>query len=306
MTPPRRGRAAMRVQSGDRVTQLANSNQIKTLRLLQNNAVIDILSRTKIADGCTSALLKEGKVPLSNQIVPHFDDGFQSFDFNGISIRGKLDDNGDPIILADSVCEGLGLTNVSKSLAGLPENEKGITESYTPGGWQNVAYVTEQGLYRLIYRSNKPQAENFRQKLFGEILPTLRKTGFYASRDLSSLDVLKQMVTVLDRQERELKEVRQLQAQQAIQIEDIHEELLDRDYYTILQWCQKQHIAHTPSLRQMWGKEAKALSSANNVEIKDTTEGLYTVGRYHKLILKDVCVPKPRTNGQMHLIGDGK
>lgn len=236
---------------------------------------------------------------MNSLIVSHEGDDFKTFDFNGIAIRGKLDRNGNPIILADSVCEGLGLKNVSKALDGLPENEKGITESYTPGGWQQVAYVTEQGLYRLIFRSNKPQAEAFRQKVFNEILPALRTNGFVASPSLSSLDVLKQMVNVLD-------EIQHKQGQMALEIENIHDELLDRDYYTVLQYCQRQRIRSTPALRQMWGKDAKAYSTANNIQIKDANEGPYNVGRYHVTVLQAMCVPKPSLGGQMALIGGAK
>lgn len=236
---------------------------------------------------------------MTTSIVPQASDGFQDFDFNGIAIRGKLDENGNPIILAAPLCEGLGLKNVSKALDGLPENEKGKSRVLTPGGWQQVWHVTEGGMYRLIFRSNKPQAEAFRQKVFNEILPALRTNGFVASPSLSSLDVLKQMVNVLD-------EIQHKQGQMALEIENIHDELLDRDYYTVLQYCQRQRLHSTPALRQMWGKDAKAYSTANNIQIKDANEGPYNVGRYHVSVLQAVCVPKPNLGGQMALIGGAK
>lgn len=254
------------------------------------------------APALTGASFVQNKRGVMNNssIVPQASDGFQDFDFNGIAIRGKLDENGDPIILAMSLCEALKLKDVTKALAGLPDNEKGKSKVLTPGGWQQVWHVTEGGMYRLIYRSNKSQAEQLRQKIFNEILPAIRKTGFYASPALSSLDVLKQMVNVLD-------EIQHKQGQMALQIEDITEELLDRDYHTVLQFCQQQHIAHTPALRQMWGKEAKALSRERGIEIKSADEGQYSVGRYYVSILIDVCRPKPRLHGQMQLIpGGGK
>jgi prophage antirepressor-like protein len=44
---------------------------------------------------------------------------------------------------------------------------------------KNTIYITESGLYKLITRSNKPEAEKFNKFLFEKLLPTLRKTGSY-------------------------------------------------------------------------------------------------------------------------------
>ena len=54
---------------------------------------------------------------------------------------------------------------------------------HTPSGIQEVVTVTEKGLYRLIHRSDKPQAERFRDWVFGEVLPSIRKHGCYPPPD---------------------------------------------------------------------------------------------------------------------------
>ena len=43
--------------------------------------------------------------------------------------------------------------NTSNALADFSENEKGIKQIYTLGGQQEM---TEDGLYQLIFRSDKP------------------------------------------------------------------------------------------------------------------------------------------------------
>jgi hypothetical protein len=116
---------------------------------------------------------------------------------------------------------------------------------------------------------------------------------------MTPLQQLRATLEILESQERKI-------GQLAIAIEDIHEVLLDRDYYSVKQWCQSQRIRHTPALLSMWGKEATALSTARSIEIKRANENEYNVGRYHKSILATVCVAKPRTNGQLPLIGAGK
>ncbi len=234
---------------------------------------------------------------MRNSIVPRLDDGFQTFEFNGVLLQGKLDDKGLPIVLADGLCQALGLTNVSKALAAVPDDEKGITDCYTPGGWQKVSFLYKGGMYRLIFRSNKPEAEPLRKKVFNEILPAIESTGMYVDKNVSPLDALKQIVNVLDQQQRELQELRQLQANQSIQIEATNERITHSEYFTIRQWCNAQRINVAESIKQKWGGEASKLSRAREIEIIRVNEGNQNVGSYHKSILIEVCVVKPKTNG---------
>jgi hypothetical protein len=43
--------------------------------------------------------------------------------------------------------------------------------------------VNEPGLYRLIFRSRKREAEKFKTWVFAEVLPQIRETGAYAGRE---------------------------------------------------------------------------------------------------------------------------
>lgn len=85
-----------------------------------------------------------------------------------------------PLFCAADVCEALDLEQVAAALRGHPEDEKGMETFHTPGGEQRMLCVTEPGLYRLIFRSYKPKAEEFRKWVFREVLPALRNTGRYA------------------------------------------------------------------------------------------------------------------------------
>lgn len=40
-------------------------------------------------------------------------------------------------------------------------------------------FLTESGVYKLVFKSHKPNAEAFTDWVTDEVLPTLRKTGFY-------------------------------------------------------------------------------------------------------------------------------
>lgn len=99
-------------------------------------------------------------------------------EFKGRSIRMVIKD-GEPWWVAIDVCDALGLDNSSRALARLDDDEKGVTNSDTPGGQQKVATVNEPGVYRLIFTSRKPEAEAFKRWLAHEVLPSIRKTGGY-------------------------------------------------------------------------------------------------------------------------------
>lgn len=85
---------------------------------------------------------------------------------------------------AADVCEKLDIQNTSQAVEDFDEDEKAdISTKYisSNGVIQNrtILAVTEPGLYKLIFRSRKPEAKKFQHWVFHEVLPALRKTGSY-------------------------------------------------------------------------------------------------------------------------------
>lgn len=66
---------------------------------------------------------------------------------------------------------------------------KGVTKTVTPteGGTQEINYIPEGDLYRLIVSSRLPAAERFERWVFDEVLPALRKNGAYGNVDLNEV-----------------------------------------------------------------------------------------------------------------------
>lgn len=107
---------------------------------------------------------------------------FSLFDFRGNDVRVLVDDHEDEWWVASDVCRCLGLSNTSKSVDRLRDDEKTtLTVGYSGQGTPPTTYllINEKGLYRLIFRSNKAEAEAFQDWVFGEVLPSIRKTGSY-------------------------------------------------------------------------------------------------------------------------------
>jgi prophage antirepressor-like protein len=101
------------------------------------------------------------------------------FAFEGKNVR-ITDRNGDPWFVARDVCDILGIQEPANVMRHFPVNEKGLYNIQTLGGVQKTLCINEPGLYRLIFKSRKTDAEAFKTWIFTEVLPSIRKGGMYA------------------------------------------------------------------------------------------------------------------------------
>lgn len=102
----------------------------------------------------------------------------QVFTYESSPVR-VIDRAGEPWWVLADVCKVLTLTNSRKVAERLDEDEKDVTQVYTPGGNQNMTIINESGLYKVILRSDKPEAKKFTRWVTHEVLPAIRKTGHY-------------------------------------------------------------------------------------------------------------------------------
>lgn len=103
------------------------------------------------------------------------------------AVRSLIDQAGEPWFVAQDICDILEHTNSRMALQSLDDDEKGVSKVYTLGGEQEVNIINESGLYNLIFRSNKPQAKTFRKWVTSEVLPAIRRQGFYGPNGKPSI-----------------------------------------------------------------------------------------------------------------------
>ncbi|HEH9811904.1 TPA: Bro-N domain-containing protein, partial [Pasteurella multocida] len=105
---------------------------------------------------------------------------FQSFDFHSNSVRVITDPNQEFWFCGVDVCNILGYGN-SRATIQKHCKQGGVSKRYTPtqSGEQEMIFINEPNLYRLIIKSRKPEAELFETWVFEEVLPQIRKTGKY-------------------------------------------------------------------------------------------------------------------------------
>mgnify|MGYP000941169428 FL=1 len=106
---------------------------------------------------------------------------------------GKLEvlvENGKEYFPATEIAKILGYSNPQKAIRdhcredGCTIRSVGVVTGKKTDGtdaiqFVNKKYINEGNLYRLITKSNLPQAEVFESWVFDEVLPTIRKTGMY-------------------------------------------------------------------------------------------------------------------------------
>lgn len=109
---------------------------------------------------------------------------FQNSEFGSIEI---LTIEGKEWFPAIKVAEILGYTNPRKAIRDHAK-EKGVTirSVLSNGGTQKQKFIDEGNLYRLITKSRLLRAERFEEWVFDEVLPTLRKTGSYQSKPMTT------------------------------------------------------------------------------------------------------------------------
>lgn len=117
----------------------------------------------------------------------------QVFSYNGQEVR-TAEQNGEIWFVAKDICDILGIQNIRQNVKSLDDDEK-MTVSKTyghsgqRGGAQFMTLVNEPGMYRLIFRSKKPEAKAFTRWVTHEVLPSIRKHGMYLTDQ--ALDAMK-------------------------------------------------------------------------------------------------------------------
>jgi prophage antirepressor-like protein len=99
--------------------------------------------------------------------------------FKGNTVR-MLMIKGKPWWVLNDLARVLGYQRPRDAGRILRDNHKGAHRMRSPGGVQEMTIVNEAGLYRLMMRSDHPNAAEFQDWITDEVLPTIRRTGTYS------------------------------------------------------------------------------------------------------------------------------
>lgn len=94
-------------------------------------------------------------------------------------------ENNRPLFPATEVAFKLGYVNPQKAVRDHCREDGCTTRSVIDslGRQQNKKFINEGNLYRLIMKSQLPEAERFERWVFDEVLPAIRQTGGFVSNE---------------------------------------------------------------------------------------------------------------------------
>lgn len=90
-----------------------------------------------------------------------------------------IEEDGKILFCAADVAKALGYINPRDAIS---RHCRGVVKRDAPtqGGIQAIAFIPEGDVYRLITHSKLPGAEKFESWVFDDVLPSLRKDGYYS------------------------------------------------------------------------------------------------------------------------------
>lgn len=205
-----------------------------------------------------------------------------TFTFTNAGIETKVrvvEIDGNPWFVANDLPQPLGFTfdNLKYHLkVNVRDDERGVAKLPTVRGMQPHTVVAESGLYKLIMRSDKPEARKFQDWVTREVLPSIRKNGGYImgqeklrTGEMSELELLaraqlvaQKVIEGLTAEIEKLAAARRVLALRAVENAVMHKELHE---VTIDEYRAHSRLAQSPTCsaaeqryQQSWGDKRPA------------------------------------------------
>ena len=166
---------------------------------------------------------------------------FKNSDFGEIR---TLEENGAVLFCGSDVAKALGYARPNDAVT---QHCRATVKRRTPisGKMQDINFIPESDLYRLVFSSKLPTAEKFTDWVTAEVLPSIRRNGGYIAgqESMTPEELMAKALTVAQRTlaEREAR-ISQLSAQAAIMAPkaDYFDELVERNTLTNFRETAKQ------------------------------------------------------------------
>ena len=129
---------------------------------------------------------------------------FEIFNYQNLgSVRTARTETGDPLFCLVDVCNILGIKNSSRVMERLFTPgvhtmnlgvQTGVKADGTPAiRFDDVTFIDQGNLFKIIFTSRKPEAQNFANWVYNTVLPSLMNKGYYAMKEVSPATMFMEM-----------------------------------------------------------------------------------------------------------------
>lgn len=222
---------------------------------------------------------------------------FKIFDYKNLgSVRTVINQDGSVWFCLTDVADILEIKNSRDIMKRLERD--GVDSIYTTdkiGRRQELIFVNESNLYRIIFTSRKPEAQDFQNWVFNSVIPSVRKTGSYDIENDDTLTPTTKAIVAHDRMlsahskilythSREIKNMKTRQNE----IENRQTSLIEEGYHAILRFAQYYGIDTTERDRQILGKKATAICNLRGIPMGQEPAGRFIANTYPYPVLVEV------------------
>lgn len=130
------------------------------------------------------------------------------FSYFDTDVRTAVGSDGLIWFCAKDICDILEITNSRDAVKNLEADERDtVANTDGVGRKKDMIFVSESGLYALIFNSRKPEAKKFRKWVTADVLPMIRKNGYFGQLTLKDQIAGSNLVMALLRDLRKTKKV---------------------------------------------------------------------------------------------------
>lgn len=192
-------------------------------------------------------------------------------------IRTVVNESGEPLFCASDVAKALGYARPADAVT---DHCKGVYILPTPtnGGVQQVKFIKEADVYRLVMKSKAPNAEMFQDWVCEEVLPSIRKHGGYLASKADDTPEMIMARAVLVAQAT-IEKQNKLIEEKSQQLDE------SKEWFSIKRWAK----LHRRNWRTYSWRKLKAVSHELGYEVKKIFDGNYDeVNIYHRDVFEAV------------------
>lgn len=200
--------------------------------------------------------------------------------------------DGNPWFVAADVCRALGRGNPTMALKLLGSDEKALIRNEGLSRFGSINCVSESGLYKLMMRSDKPEARVFQDWVTRDVLPSLRKHGTYvvgqekvASGEMTLADFARVAADAYKRLSEALQvEVDKLTSENAVMSDELN-------LVTVDEWRALKHIYLSHSDKVRLSQWASMEARVSGVTLEKQRRTLTASAGYRKVTVN--IYPRP-------------